>query len=66
MANLSNILGGSWSPPPEKQVDSPEIQLKDAMLGAGLKPPDISLLDGKLHRFNSNTKGDKGHDKPGW
>ena len=66
MANLSNILGGSWSPPPEKQVDAPDIQLKDAMLGAGLKPPDIILLDGKLHRFNSGTKGDKGHDKPGW
>jgi len=66
MADLSNILGGPWSPPSQKQVDAPDIQLKDAMLGAGLKPPDVIYLDGKLHRFNSGTKGEKGHDKPGW
>jgi phage/plasmid primase-like uncharacterized protein/KaiC/GvpD/RAD55 family RecA-like ATPase len=66
MADLSSILGGPWSPPAEKHVDAPEIQLKDAMLGAGLKPPDTLHLDGKVHRFNSGTKGEKGHDKPGW
>ena len=66
MANLSDILGGPWSPPAQKHVDAPEIQLKDAMLGVGLKPPDALHLDGKLHRFNSGTKGEKGHDKPGW
>jgi phage/plasmid primase-like uncharacterized protein/KaiC/GvpD/RAD55 family RecA-like ATPase len=66
MADLSSILGGPWSPPAEKHVDAPEIQLKDAMLGAGLKPPDTLHLDGKLHRFNSGTKGEGGHDKPGW
>jgi len=66
MADLSNIFGGPWSPPAEKHIDSPDIQLKDAMLGAGLKPPDAIHLDGKLHRFNSGTKGEKGHDKPGW
>ena len=66
MADLSNILGGPWSPPPQKHVDAPDIQLKDAMLAAGLKPPDVISLDGKLHRFNSGTKGEKGHDKPGW
>ena len=66
MADLSNILGGPWSPPPQKHVDAPDIQLKDAMIGAGLKPPDAISLDGKLHRFNSGTKGEKGHDKPGW
>lgn len=66
MADLSNILGGPWSPPPQKQVDAPDIQLKDAMLAAGLKPPDVIHLDGKLHRFNSGTKGERGHDKPGW
>jgi putative DNA primase/helicase len=66
MADLSNILGGPWSPPPQKPINSPEDQLKDAMLAAGLKPPDTIHLDGKLHRFNSGTKGEKGHDKPGW
>lgn len=66
MSDLSSILGGPWSPSPQKQVDAPDIQLKDAMLGAGLKPPDTIYLDGKLHRFNSGTKGEGGHDKPGW
>lgn len=66
MADLQNILGGAWSPPQPKQVDAPDIQLKDAMLGAGLKPPDVVHIDGKLHRFSSGTKGEGGHDKPGW
>lgn len=66
MADLSNILGGAWSPPPEKHVDAPDIQLRDAMLGVGIKPPEVIHLDGKLHRFNSGTKGEGGHDKPGW
>ena len=64
--NLSSILGESWTPPQPKKVDAPEDQLKDAMLGVGLKPPDNIHLDGKLHRFNSGTKGEGGHDKPGW
>jgi len=66
MADLSSILGGPWSPPEQQAPAAPDIQLKDAMLGAGLKPPDTLHLDGKLHRFNSGTKGEKGHDKPGW
>jgi putative DNA primase/helicase len=66
MADLSNILGGPWSPPAEKHVDAPEDQLKTAMVNAGLKPPDVIHLDGKLHRFNSGTRGEVGHDKPGW
>jgi phage/plasmid primase-like uncharacterized protein len=36
------------------------------MLAAGLTPPKEIYFDGKLHRFNSNTKGKAGHDKPGW
>jgi len=66
MADLSNILGGPWSPPLEKRVDAPEDQLKNAMVNAGLKPPDVIHLDGKLHRFQSGTRGEVGHDKPGW
>ena len=66
MSDLASIFGGPWSPPPPKQVSAPEDQLKDAMLGVGLKPPEIIYLDGKLHRFNSGTKGEGGHDKPGW
>jgi putative DNA primase/helicase len=68
MADLSKVLGGPWSPPPEKRVAPPEEQLIDAIRAAGLEPPDQVIMDGKLHRFKSGTKGsgNKGGDKPGW
>ncbi len=66
MADLSNILGGPWSPI-TKHVDPPEAQLIDAIRAAGLEPPEQIHLDGKIHRFRSGTKGSPGHgDKPGW
>jgi phage/plasmid primase-like uncharacterized protein len=67
MADLSKVLGGPWSPPPEKRVAPPEEQLIDAIRAAGLEPPEQVILDGKIHRFRSGTKGSPGHgDKPGW
>jgi len=67
MADLTSILGGPWSPPPEKIIETPEAQLLHAMRQAGLEPPDHVVLDGKLHRFKSGTKGEgKAGDKPGW
>jgi phage/plasmid primase-like uncharacterized protein/KaiC/GvpD/RAD55 family RecA-like ATPase len=67
MADLSKVLGGPWAPPPEKLVAPPETQLIDAMRAAGLEPPEEILMDGKIHRFKSGTKGAPGHgDKPGW
>ncbi len=68
MADLSKVLGGPWSPPPEKRVAPPEEQLIDAIRAAGLEPPEQVTLDGKIHRFRSGTKGTggKGGDKPGW
>ena len=67
MADLSKVLGGPWAPPPEKLVAPPEAQLIEAMRAAGLQPPDEILMDGKIHRFRSGTKGEPGHgDKPGW
>ena len=66
MADLSKVLGGPWAPPPEKLVAPPEVQLIDAMRAAGLEPPDEILMDGKIHRFKSGTKGTPGIDKPGW
>jgi phage/plasmid primase-like uncharacterized protein len=67
MADLSKVLGGPWAPPPEKLVAPPEAQLIDAMHAAGLQPPEEILMDGKIHRFKSGTKGAPGHgDKPGW
>lgn len=66
MADLSNIFNGPWTPPKEIKPEPPEVQLREAMLSAGITPPTNILLDGKLHRFNSGTKGKPGHDKPGW
>lgn len=67
MADLSNVLGGPWSPPPEKRVAPPEEQLLDAIRSAGLEPPEQVIFDGKLHRFKSGTKGTaKAGDKSGW
>lgn len=68
MADLTKVLGGPWSPPPEKRIAPPEEQLIDAIRAAGLEPPDQVVLDGKIHRFKSGTKGsgNKGGDKPGW
>jgi phage/plasmid primase-like uncharacterized protein/KaiC/GvpD/RAD55 family RecA-like ATPase len=67
MADLSKVLGGPWAPPPEKLVAPPEEQLIDAIKSAGLEPPSEILMDGKIHRFRSGTKGAPGHgDKPGW
>jgi phage/plasmid primase-like uncharacterized protein len=41
--------------------------LLDAMQRAGLTPPREIVLDGKMHRFNSGTKGSPGAgDKSGW
>ena len=67
MADLSKVLGGPWSPPPEKRVAPPEEQLLDAIRSAGLEPPEQVIFDGKLHRFKSGTKGTaKAGDKSGW
>lgn len=67
MADLSKLLGGAWSPPSEKRIAPPEEQLIDAIRNAGLEPPDHVILDGKLHRFRSGTKGSaKAGDKSGW
>jgi phage/plasmid primase-like uncharacterized protein/KaiC/GvpD/RAD55 family RecA-like ATPase len=66
MADLSKVLGGPWSPSPEKLVAPPEAQLIDAMRAAGLEPPKEIHFDGKIHRFQSGTKGTPGVDKPGW
>ena len=64
MVDLTNILGGAWE---ATRIDPPDVQLREAILNAGLLPPEDLLIDGKLHRFRSGTKGKPGHgDKPGW
>lgn len=62
MTDLTNILGGPWSPS-ERVADPPDVQLKDAIAAAGLEPPDDIYLDGNLHRFKT---GGRKPDKTGW
>ena len=67
MADLINILGGTFTPIKEKTFDAPEIQLRDAILDAGLEPPDTIYMDGNIHRFKSGSKGSGGSgSKTGW
>lgn len=69
MTDITSILGGPWALPPtkEKNTAPPETQLSDAMVSAGITPPPTILLDGKIHRFKSGTKGKPGKsDKAGW
>jgi putative DNA primase/helicase len=67
--NLISIFGGAWSPPVDiqKHIEPPEIQFRQAIENAGFEAPDQIILDGKLRRFRSGTKGSGGHgDKTGW
>lgn len=63
MADLTKLLGSTKQLP----VETPEQQLSTAMANNGLTPPREIILDGKLRRFCSGTKGKPGAgDKSGW
>ena len=50
-----------------ERSDPPELQFRRAIIDAGLEPPSEVILDGKIHRFNSGSKGRHGFgDKSGW
>ena len=67
MADLTNILGGNFTPPKEVLSSSPESQLRDCMRNVGIEAPDTLYMDGKIHRFKTNLKGSGGSgDKSGW
>jgi putative DNA primase/helicase len=63
MADLTKILGGPWTPPPEPAYAPPEVQFREAILKAGVSPPDEIILDGQLRRFRTDPKK---HDRSGW
>ena len=63
MANLEGI----WGDGSKRLIDPPEVQLRNAIIDAGLEAPTEIILDGKIHRFRSGSKGRGGHgDKSGW
>jgi phage/plasmid primase-like uncharacterized protein len=67
MADLTLILGGEYFLPKITEPDPPEMQLHQSIEGAGMTAPDQIYLDGKIHRFNSGSKGKPGAgDKTGW
>lgn len=68
MADLTGIFdGGVFSIREHQVLASPEEQLRDAIIEAGLEPPDAIHIDGKIHRFRAGTKGSGGRgDKTGW
>ena len=67
MADLTNIFNGSFYPPVETVPESPESQLCNAMRDVGIDPPSTIYMDGKIHRFKTNSKGSTGAgDKTGW
>jgi phage/plasmid primase-like uncharacterized protein len=41
----------------------PISQLRSAMYAAGIRPPDIIITDGRLHRFSADGRR---HDAAGW
>lgn len=66
MADVSYIFGGAFTAPAQQQerrIDPPETQIIDAMLRAGINPPNSIIMDGKIRRFRSDqTK----RDESGW
>ena len=67
MTNITHLFGGAFTPPKQPQPDPPEVQLARAMEAVGITPPSDIKIDGKLHRFNSGTRGKPGRgDKTGW
>ena len=63
MSDITHIFGGPWRLPTPVALDD---QIRQAMADAGIKPPGSIEIDGKLHRYQTGSKGQAGHDKPGW
>ena len=63
MSDITHIFGGPWRLPTAIAIDD---QIRQAMADAGIKAPPSIEMDGKLHRYATGSKGQAGHDKPGW
>ena len=61
MTDLIDIFGGKFNAD-ARPVEPPDQQLKQAIEKAGLKAPDVIVLDGTLYRFDADEKG----GKTGW
>lgn len=63
MADLTNVFGGAFKPPTQREPRPVDEQIRDAMAYANLEPPEEIHIDGNIHRFS--TKGKRGDDA-GW
>jgi len=63
MANIVDLMGQPFQPPQQKQPEPPETQFRQAIVDAGMTPPEYIEADGQLHRYSTNGKS---HDKAGW
>jgi len=63
MVDVTHIFGGPWRLPTPIAIDE---QIRQAMAAAGIRPPPSIEMDGNLHRYATGSKGQPGHDKPGW
>lgn len=52
--DISNIMNGPWAPPPPAEPRSNTEQVRDAMIQAGITPPESFVFDGLMHRFPTN------------
>ena len=59
MADIASIFGGAFEPPAEPLRIPVDDQIKEAMLGHEIRPPDTLYIDGKIHRFASYTKASR-------
>ena len=57
------IHSGPTTPPTNLSLSDVESQFRDAIVSAGLKPPEVIRADGELHRFSTN---DRPSDDAGW
>lgn len=51
MANISHLVADHIP-----KIDPPEVQLRDAMISAGITPPASFSFDGQLHRYDDQKE----------
>lgn len=56
MSDLRALFGGVGQESTEKLDISPEAQLREAIISAGLMAPSSLVFDSKIHRFRSDPK----------
>ena len=65
MADIRKIFGGEFTPPTQAAITkTPDEQFIDAILAAGMNPPNGIIFDGQIHRFICDDNKDR--KRNGW